>query len=204
MFVLGRTHMKLIRNKTGYLCVNNTEEGRPSLKLQCMDVPDVEEFNYIGSTIQGNGDFDREVKKRIKTGWNRWRKIMRILCAKRAPVMAKGEAWDKVETANRAHYEQHWKWIGLDWRLDSQGWYDAVQLNIGNVTMREGRNWRCSCDENREDQRGDIWMLQRKTCGGRREESWSVWLKCVDKPMWWPGRERRKKRTLVETRSWHV
>ena len=67
--------MKLIRNKTDYVCVNNTEEGRPSLKLQCMDVLDVEEFNYIGSTIQGNGDFDRQVKNMIKTGWNRWRKL---------------------------------------------------------------------------------------------------------------------------------
>ena len=31
-------------------------------------MPDVEDFNYIGSTIQGNGHFDREVKDRIKTG----------------------------------------------------------------------------------------------------------------------------------------
>ena len=41
-------------------------------------MPDVEEFDYFVSTIQGNGDFDREVKNRIKTGWNRWRKITRI------------------------------------------------------------------------------------------------------------------------------
>ena len=37
--------MKLIRNETVYLCVNKQDEGRPSLKLQGMDVPDVEEFN---------------------------------------------------------------------------------------------------------------------------------------------------------------
>ena len=43
-----------------------------------MDVPDGEEFNNIVSTIQGNGDFAREVKNRIKTAWNRWRKIPRI------------------------------------------------------------------------------------------------------------------------------
>ena len=78
--MLERRQVKLSRNKTDYLCVNKKEEGRPSLKLQCrpVDVPDGEEFDYIGSTIHCNGYFDRQVKNRIKTGWNRWRKIMRI------------------------------------------------------------------------------------------------------------------------------
>ena len=41
--------------------------------------------------------------------------------------------------------------------------------------MWAGRNWICSCDENREDQRGDIWMLQRKTCGRQARGK----LKCL-------------------------
>ena len=44
----------------------------------------------MGSTTQGNGDFDSEVKNRIKTGWNRWRQVTSILCDKSAPVMING------------------------------------------------------------------------------------------------------------------
>ena len=37
------------------------------------------EIKYLGSTILGNGDCDREVKNRVQAAWNRWRKICGIL-----------------------------------------------------------------------------------------------------------------------------
>ena len=89
-FALERRGMKISRKKTEYLCVNKQEAGRPPLKLQGEDVPEVDEFKYLGSTIQGNGDCDRELKKRIQAGWNGWRKMTGILCDKRAPVKIKG------------------------------------------------------------------------------------------------------------------
>ena len=39
----------------------------------------MEEFKYLVSTIQGNGECDREAKNRVQKGWNQWRKITRIL-----------------------------------------------------------------------------------------------------------------------------
>ena len=53
--MLEITQMKIIRNKTDYWCVSKKVEGRPSLKLLGMDEPHVSEFDYFGSTIQGNG-----------------------------------------------------------------------------------------------------------------------------------------------------
>ena len=47
--------MKISRNKTDCWSGIKREEGRSSLKLQVMDVSDVEEFEYFGSTIQCNG-----------------------------------------------------------------------------------------------------------------------------------------------------
>ena len=40
MFVLEITQMKIRRNKTDYWCISKKVEGRPSLKLLGMDVPD--------------------------------------------------------------------------------------------------------------------------------------------------------------------
>ena len=53
--MLEITQMKISRNNTDYWCVSKKVEGRPSLKLLGMDVPDVSEFDYSDSTIQGNG-----------------------------------------------------------------------------------------------------------------------------------------------------
>ena len=47
--------MKISRNKTDCWSGIKREEGRSSLKLHGMDVSDVEEFEYFGSTIQCNG-----------------------------------------------------------------------------------------------------------------------------------------------------
>ena len=63
--------------------VNKQEDGRPSLKLR---VEEEEEFKFLVSTIQGNGDCERDVKKRVQAGWNRWRNMTGILCDRRALV----------------------------------------------------------------------------------------------------------------------
>ena len=33
----------------------------------------VEDFKYLGSTVQSNGECGREVKKRVQAGWNGWK-----------------------------------------------------------------------------------------------------------------------------------
>ena len=48
--------------------------------------------------------------------------------------------------------------------------------------MTAGRDWRCSCDENREDQRGDICMVH----GGRSEGNVRRLTEVcgLEKPIW--------------------
>ena len=53
----------------------------------------MEERTHLGSTIQGNGDCDREVKNGVQAGWNRGGgggEIMGILYDRRARVSYQG------------------------------------------------------------------------------------------------------------------
>ncbi|KAK3554669.1 hypothetical protein QTP70_032672 [Hemibagrus guttatus] len=68
-FALERRGMKVSRSKTEYMCVNE-REGSGTVRLQGEDVKKVQEFKYLGSTVQSNGECGKEVKKRVQAGWN--------------------------------------------------------------------------------------------------------------------------------------
>ncbi|KAK3552267.1 hypothetical protein QTP86_006076 [Hemibagrus guttatus] len=78
-FALERRGMKVSRSKTEYMCVNE-REGSGTVRLQGEEVKNVQEFKYLGSTVQSNGECGKEVKKRVQAGWNGWRKVSGVLC----------------------------------------------------------------------------------------------------------------------------
>ena len=39
---------------------------------------------------------EREVKRRVQTGWNRWRKILGVICDRRLPAIVNGEVYSSV------------------------------------------------------------------------------------------------------------
>ncbi|KAK3530005.1 hypothetical protein QTP86_009395 [Hemibagrus guttatus] len=57
--------MKVSRSKTEYMCVNE-REGGGTVRLQGEEVKKVQEFKYLGSTVQSNGECGKEVKKRVQ------------------------------------------------------------------------------------------------------------------------------------------
>ncbi|KAK3547468.1 hypothetical protein QTP86_021041 [Hemibagrus guttatus] len=67
-FALERRGMKVSRSKTEYMCVNE-REGSGTVRLQGEEVKKVQEFKYLGSTVQSNGECGKEVKKRVQAGW---------------------------------------------------------------------------------------------------------------------------------------
>ena len=80
---LERRGMKVCRSKTEYLCENETVTGQQSLvKLQDEELPKVQEFKYLGSTVQQDGGCEKELKKRIQAGWNSWKRIAGVICDK--------------------------------------------------------------------------------------------------------------------------
>ncbi|KAK3557740.1 hypothetical protein QTP86_000310 [Hemibagrus guttatus] len=64
-FALERRGMKVSRSKTEYMCVNE-REGSGTVRLQGEEVKKVEEFKYLGSAVQSNGECGKEVKKRVQ------------------------------------------------------------------------------------------------------------------------------------------
>ena len=92
---LERRGMKVSRSKTEYMCVNERGNGNP-LQMQGGEVAKVDEFKYLGSTVQGNGECDREVKKRIQSGWNGWRRVSGVVCDKRISARVKGKIYKTV------------------------------------------------------------------------------------------------------------
>ncbi|KAK3536000.1 hypothetical protein QTP70_023736, partial [Hemibagrus guttatus] len=94
-FVLERRGMKVSRSKTEYMCVNE-REGSGTVRLQGEEVKKVQEFKYLGSTVQSNGECGKEVKKRVQAGWNGWRKVSGVLCDQKISARIKGKVYRTV------------------------------------------------------------------------------------------------------------
>ncbi|KAK3535533.1 hypothetical protein QTP70_016803, partial [Hemibagrus guttatus] len=94
-FALERRGMKVSHSKTEYMCVNE-REGSGTVRLQGEEVKKVQEFKYLGSTVQSNGECAKEVKKRVQAGWNGWRKVSGVLCDRKISARIKGKVYRTV------------------------------------------------------------------------------------------------------------
>ncbi|KAK3517166.1 hypothetical protein QTP70_000241 [Hemibagrus guttatus] len=97
-FALERRGMKVSGSKTEYMCVNE-REGSGTVRLQGEEVKKVQEFKYLGSTVQSNGESGKEVKKRVQAGWNGWRKVWGVLCDGKISARIKGKVYRTVVRA---------------------------------------------------------------------------------------------------------
>ncbi|KAI5627659.1 hypothetical protein C0J50_8434, partial [Silurus asotus] len=94
-YALERRGMTLSRSKTEYMCVNE-REGSGGVRLQGEELQKVEEFRYLGSTVQRNGECVREVKKRVQAGWSGWRRVTGVICDSRVSAKLKGKVYRTV------------------------------------------------------------------------------------------------------------
>ena len=74
-YALERKKIKVSRPKTEYLCVNGGNEEE-TVKMEDTKVPRVKEFKYLGSTVQESGSFEREIKRRVREGWDGYREYL--------------------------------------------------------------------------------------------------------------------------------
>ncbi|KAK3506329.1 hypothetical protein QTP70_005304 [Hemibagrus guttatus] len=94
-FALERRGMNVSRSKTEYMSVNE-REGSGTVRLQGEEVKKVQEFKYLGSTVQSDGECGKEVKKRVQAGWNGWRKVSGVLCDRKISARIKGKVYRTV------------------------------------------------------------------------------------------------------------
>ena len=59
IYALERRGMKVNRRKTDYMCANERQVNG-TVKMQGEEVAKVEDFKYLGSTVQSNGECGRE------------------------------------------------------------------------------------------------------------------------------------------------
>ena len=88
---IERRGINISRCKTEYVGMN--EESGGAVFLQGIEVAKVDDFKYLGSTVQGNGECNREVKKRVQAAWNSWRIMTGILCDKKIPSRVKEKVY---------------------------------------------------------------------------------------------------------------
>ena len=63
------------------------------MNMQGEEVTKVEDFKYLGSTVQSNGECGREVKTRVQAGWNGWRRMSGVICDRRVPARVKRKVY---------------------------------------------------------------------------------------------------------------
>ena len=69
------------------------DNGSNTVKMKGEAVAKVEDFKYLRSTVQSNGECGREAKKRVQAGWNRWRRMPGVICDRRVPARVKGKVY---------------------------------------------------------------------------------------------------------------
>ena len=87
--------MKISKSKTEYSCIHGENDDQ-TVKMEDKNVLKVKQFKYLKLTVQESGDCKREVKKRLQTGWNGWRKVSGIICHPRLPTRVKGKVYSLV------------------------------------------------------------------------------------------------------------
>ena len=72
------------------MCVNERQVNG-TVEMQGEEVAKVEDFKYLGSTVQSNGERGKEVKKRVQAGLHSWRIMSGVICDRRIPARVKGK-----------------------------------------------------------------------------------------------------------------
>ena len=66
-YVLKRTGMRISQSETEYIHVNESEVSG-TMRLQGVEMKNIHEFKYLGSTVQSNGEYGKEGKKQVQAG----------------------------------------------------------------------------------------------------------------------------------------
>ena len=146
-----------------------------TVKMQGEEVAKVEDFKYLGSTVQSNEECGREVKKRVQAGCNGWRRISGVICNRRVPARVKGKVtrWQS-ETSNVVRVGDG----GTDEKTgggDGSGRVEDVTIFIRSDKNGQDQEWVHQRDSTgaklwRETTRGKTEVVRTST-----EERWWVY-----------------------------
>ena len=128
--------MQVNRRKTEYMCVNGRQVNG-SVKMQGEEVAKVEDFKYLGSTVQSNGECGREVKKRVQARWNSWRIMSGVICDRRVPARVKGKEY---RVAVRLAMLYGLETVALTKRQEAEMEVTELKISLGVTRIDKIRN----------------------------------------------------------------
>ena len=107
--------MKVSRSKTEYLCLNGGNDEKNN-KVGDKKVPRVKEFKYLGATIQESDSCERKIKRRVQAGWNKWRKLLGVICDTTLPTRVKEKVCSSVVRPAMVYGLETWQSQRNKWK----------------------------------------------------------------------------------------
>lgn len=68
----------------------------------------VEAFRYLGSTLSGDGELEREINGMIQIGWKNWRKCSCLICDRKVSARVKGMIYRSVVRPAMIYGSETW------------------------------------------------------------------------------------------------
>ncbi|KAK3529803.1 hypothetical protein QTP86_004629 [Hemibagrus guttatus] len=189
-FALERRGMKVSRSKTEYMCVNE-REGSGTVRLQGEEVKKVQEFKYLGSTVQSNGECGKEVKKRVQAGWNGWRKVSGVLCDQKISARIKGKVY---RTVVRAAMLYGLETVSLRKRQESE--LEVAELKMLRLLEADSKSMRSMSGSRRNSGSSLVSSSSASSnLSHLEEDTWILWGRIVNE---WEEWRRKKDKLLKE------
>jgi hypothetical protein len=82
------------------------EEG--DVRLDSQVVPKKDNFHYLRSMLQKNGDIDEDLSHRIKVRWLKWRQASGVVCDPRVPLKLKDKFYRIVIRSTMLYGAECW------------------------------------------------------------------------------------------------
>ena len=89
--------LKMNSEKTEVMVCSKTGEEELQIKdRSSRQLPQVNQFKYLGSVLSEGGGCEREVKERVKAAWSKWREVAGVVCDRRMPRRLKIKIYKTV------------------------------------------------------------------------------------------------------------
>ena len=83
--------LRVSRKKTEYLQAGGAEQE--TVYIQGETVKKVDYFKYLGVVVSEDGSCEEEVRRRMQTGWQSWRRVSGVLCDRKLSARLKGKIY---------------------------------------------------------------------------------------------------------------
>ena len=93
--------------------------------------------------MQESGSCEREVKRRVQAGWNRWRKVLELICDMQSPARVKGKVYNSVVRPAMVY--------GLDTMKQDYKEVAVTKKQVGEMEVAETKMLRFAMGVTRKD-----------------------------------------------------